>query len=152
MAFYIPSLILGSITSISIASNFTHNLITKSINHTFNMLSNFMSYHHIKINEVIEEHDLIAKLQIIEALMKDMGEENIQKESIKLALNNLHKTVESINTNLSQIESIIEYHKQKYFANWRYLNYDNQIYELKRNIKLLDIRYHMLLEIYNKFK
>jgi hypothetical protein len=111
-----------------------------------------MSYHHIKINEVIEEHDLIAKLQIIEALMKDMGEENIQKESIKLALNNLHKTVESINTNLSQIESIIEYHKQKYFANWRYLNYDNQIYELKRNIKLLDIRYHMLLEIYNKFK
>lgn len=152
MALYIPSLILGSLTGLSLATNLTHNLVISSVKHTITMVSNFISFHHIKINEVIDEHDLIYKLQIVEALMRDIDKEDINKESIKLALNNVHIAVDNINMNLAQINHIINDHKQKYFANWRYINYDNQIYELKRNIKLLDIRYSMLLEIFNKFR
>jgi hypothetical protein len=152
MALYIPSLIIGSITGLSVASNLTINLISASVKYSVLIVSNFMSYHHIKINEVLDEYDLISKLQIIEAIMKDINDENIQKESVKLAINNVHNTIDNINKNISQIDQIINNHKQKYFSNWRYLNYDNEIYELKRNIKLLDIRYQMLLEISNKFK
>jgi hypothetical protein len=152
MALYIPSLIFGSITGISLASNLTHNIITTSIKQTISIMTNFISYHHLKINEVIDDNDLTSKLQIIQALIRDICNENIKKESIQLAINNLQIAVENINTNLSQIDYIINNHNQKYFAKWRYLNYDNLIYSLKRNIKLLEIRYTMLLEIFNKFK
>jgi hypothetical protein len=48
---------------------------------------------------------------------------------------------------LKKIDIIIKQHNEKYFSKWRSLNYEDDIYELKRNIKLMDIRYSMFLEI-----
>ena len=148
MAFAVSSVVLGSLTGISLATNLTNTLVISSITGSYNLIKNFATYHYIQINEVIEEYDLIAKLEIIEALIKDIEKEGISdKESIKKALSNLHITVDNINKLLQQIDLIIKMHNNKYFSNWRSLSYDKEIYELKRLIKLMDLRYAMFLEI-----
>lgn len=148
MAFAISSLVLGSLTGISLATNLSHTLIKTSVQGSFDTIKNFVSYHHTPIKEVIDEYDLIAKLEIIEAVMKDIENEKIQdKQSIIKSLDNLRLVVENIHNLLKKIDTIIKEHEQKYFSRWRSLYYENEIFELKRNIKLMDLRYSMLLEI-----
>jgi hypothetical protein len=148
MALAISSMVLGSITGISLATNLSNTLIKSSVQGSFDIIKNFVSYHHTQIKEVIDEYDLIAKLEIIEALMKDIEQEKINdKQSITKSLDNLKNVVENIHNSLKKIDIIIKEHQQKYFSNWRSLYYENEIYELKRNIKLMDLRYSMFLEI-----
>lgn len=148
MAFAISSMVLGSITGISLATNLSHSVIKSSVQGSFDLIKKFVSYHHAPIKEVIDEFDLIAKLEIIEALMKDIEGEKIQdKQSIIKSLDNLRIVVENIHNLLTNIDNIIKEHEQKYFSRWRILYYENEILELKRNIRLMDLRYSMFLEI-----
>jgi hypothetical protein len=148
MAFAISSMVLGSITGISLATNLSNSLIKSSVQGSFDLIKNFVSYHHTPIKEVIDEFDLIAKLEIIEAVMKDIENEKINdKQSITKALDNLRLVVENIHNLLQKIDNIIKGHEQKYFSKWRSLYYENEILELKRNIRLMDLRYSMFLEI-----
>jgi hypothetical protein len=148
MAFAISSMVLGSITGISLATNLSNSLIKSSVQGSFDLIKNFVSYHHTPIKEVIDEFDLIAKLEIIEAVMKDIENEKINdKQSITKALDNLRLVVENIHNLLQKIDNIIKEHEQKYFSKWRSLYYENEILELKRNIRLMDLRYSMFLEI-----
>ena len=144
MAFAISSMVLGSITGISLATNLSNSLIKSSVQGSFDLIKNFVSYHHTPIKEVIDEFDLIAKLEIIEAVMKDIENEKINdKQSITKALDNLRLVVENIHNLLQKIDNIIKEHEQKYFSKWRSLYYENEILELKRNIRLMDLRYSM---------
>jgi hypothetical protein len=147
MALAISSIMLGSITGISLASNLSQAIIKTSIRNTFNLISNIVRYNYTQINEIINEYDLIAKLEIIEALIKDIENENNEKKSISKSLDNLRIVIENIHNLLKKIDIIIKQHNEKYFSKWRSLNYEDDIYELKRNIKLMDIRYSMFLEI-----
>jgi hypothetical protein len=148
MAFAISSMVLGSITGISLATNLSNSLIKSSVQGSFDLIKNFVSYHHTPIKEVIDEFDLIAKLEIIEAVMKDIENEKINdKQSITKALDNLRLVVENIHNLLQKIDNIIKEHEQKYLSKWRTLYYENEILELKRNIRLMDLRYSMFLEI-----
>jgi hypothetical protein len=148
MAFAISSMVLGSITGISLATNLSNSLIKSSVQGSFDLIKNFVSYHHTPIKEVIDEFDFIAKLEIIEAVMKDIENEKInEKQSITKALDNLRLVVENIHNLLQKIDNIIKEHEQKYLSKWRSLYYENEILELKRNIRLMDLRYSMFLEI-----
>ncbi len=148
MALTISSMVLGSITGISLATNLSHTVIKSSVQSSFDLIKNFVSYHYTPIKEVIDEFDLIAKLEIIEAVMKDIENEKINdKQSIIKSLDNLRLIVENIHNLLKKIDNIIKDHEQKYFSKWRSLYYENEILELKRNIRLMDLRYNMFLEI-----
>ena len=148
MALAISSVVLGSITGLSVATNITNTLVISSITGTYGLVRGFATYHYTQVNEVIEECDLTAKLEIIEALMYDVSKkDSTDKESIKKAFNNLDIVVTDINKLLQKIDLIIKAHKDKYFSNWRTLCYDKEIYELKRLIRLMDLRYAMFLEI-----
>jgi hypothetical protein len=148
MAFAISSMVLGSITGISLATNLSHNVIKTSVQSSFDLIKNFVTYHHTHIKEVIDEFDLLAKLEIIEAVMKDIENENINdKKSVTKSLDNLRLVVENIHNLLKKIDNIIKEHEQKYFSKWRTIYYENEILELKRNIRLMDLRYNMFLEI-----
>ena len=148
MALAISSMVLGSITGISLATNLSHTVIKSSVQGSFDIIKKFVSSYHTPIKEVIDEYDLIAKLEIIEAVMKDIENEKINdKQSVIKSLDNLRLVVENIHNLLKKIDNIIKEHEQKYFFKWRSLYYENEILELKRNIRLMDLRYSMFLEI-----
>ena len=148
MTLAVSSVVLSSLTGISLATNITNSLVISSIRGTYSLIKSFATHHYTQVNEVIEEYDLTAKLEIIEALMKDIEKEYlVEKESIKKAFENLDTVVNNINKLLQKIDLIIKEHKDKYFSGWRTLSYDKEIYELKRLIRLMDLRYAMFLEI-----
>lgn len=135
--------LIGTIT------NLTQKVLLTSIQTSFSIAQNFVSSHHEQINEVLLETDLISKLEIVQALMHDTQDRynDDRSTSIQKSLQNLGVIVENISLILKQIEEKIQRHKLKYFSSWRSLNYEKLMNELKKNIKLLDIRYHMFLGV-----
>lgn len=146
-------MVLGTLSSLSLASNITEKLLTNTIQNSFSLIKNFVSFHHEQINEVLSEHDLISKLEIIQALMTDIENESSDedkpriRQSVQKALMNLHLVVEEIVRLLENIDNKIKYHSTRYFSGWRRLNYEDEIKKLKKLIKLMDIRYQMFLEV-----
>jgi hypothetical protein len=149
-------MVLGTLSSLSLASNITEKLLTNTIQNSFSLIKNFVSFHHEQINEVLSEHDLISKLEIIQALMNDIENESSiedkvpeksMRQSVQKSLSNLHLVVEEIVRLLENIDNKIKYHNTKYFSGWRRLDYVNEIKRLKKLIKLMDMRYQMFLEV-----
>lgn len=146
-------MVLGTLSSLSLASNITEKLLTNTIQTSFGLIKNFVSFHHEQINEVLSEHDLIPKLEIIQALMNDIENEsspndkNRIRQSVQKSLSNLHLVVEEIVRLLENIDNKIKYHNTRYFSGWRRLDYEEEIKRLKKLIKLMDMRYQMFLEV-----
>jgi len=140
-------MVLGTLSSLSLASNITEKLLTNTIQNSFGLIKNFVSFHHEQINEVLTEHDLISKLEIIQALMTDIESETSMRQSVQKGLSKLHLVVEDIVRLLENIDNKIKYHSTKYFSGWRRLNYEEEIKKLKNLIKLMDMRYQMFLEV-----
>lgn len=140
-------MVLGTLSSLSLASNITEKLLTNTIQNSFSLIKNFVSFHHEQINEVLSEHDLISKLEIIQALMTDIESETSIRQSVQKGLTNLHLVVEEIVRLLENIDNKIKHHSTKYFSGWRRLNYEDEIKRLKKLIKLMDMRYQMFLEV-----
>jgi hypothetical protein len=140
---------VSQLSNFTLATNITHNILSKTIQKSFQLLKKFVSSHHDQINEILIENDLVSKLEIIQALMNDIEKQinDFEKESIHKALFNLHSIVEEISNTLLKIDNKIKYHQTKYFYKWRTLNYENELQRLKRDIKLLDLRYQMFLEV-----
>jgi hypothetical protein len=148
----VVSTAVSQLSNLTFATNLTHNLLSQTIHKSFQVIQKFVSTEHEQINDVLAEHDLISTLEIIQALMNDIEspESNLtsnSKQSIQRALTNLHFIVEELTKSLETIEQKIKHHQGKYFHRWRSLNYDSELSKLKKNIKLLHIRYQMLLEV-----
>jgi hypothetical protein len=129
-------------------SNVAQKVLLTSIQTSFQLVQSFISTHHSQINEVLNETDLLSKLEIIQALIQDIQDHNHHLwSSTNKALTNVSQIVEQILSLLTSIDEKIKRHQAKYFASYRTLNYEKQIVELKNNIRLLDLRYGMFLEI-----
>jgi hypothetical protein len=152
----VVSTAVSQLSNLTFATNLTHNLLSQTIHKSFSVIRKFVSTEHEQINDVLVENDLISTLEIIQALMDDIEGVNKEqnnydicsgKKSIQKALTNLHFIVEEISKSLEKIDFKIKNHQGKYFHRWRTLNYESELNKLKKNIKLLNIRYQMLLEV-----
>lgn len=144
MALTVGSAVLGAVTSINLATSLAHNIVTGTIHGTYIVTNKLLTYHNTQVKEVLEEYDLIAKLEVIEAMTKNINDE---REFVKLSLEHLSSILKRIHCTLNDINSIIEYHNTKWFNSWRPLNYDDKLNELKKSITLLDKRYHMFINM-----
>lgn len=136
--------VIGTLTNLS------QKVITQTIQTSFGLVKNFVSTHHEQINEVLEETDLLSKLEVIQALIHDIQDHPSTKDiwtCTQKSLIHLSIIVEKISLLLKQIDEKIQRHQQKYFSSWRALNYEKLILELKSNIRLLDMRYLVFLDI-----
>lgn len=142
-------MVLSTISSLSLATNITEKLLINTIQSSFNLMKHFVSFHHEQLKEVLTDHDLIAKLEIIQAMISDIESDktSMDKRSIQKALTNLHLVIEDIQRLLENIDNKIKHHHTKYFSSWRGLNYDQEINRLKKCIHLMDLRYQMFLDV-----
>jgi hypothetical protein len=151
----VVSTAVSQLSNLTFATNLTHNLLSQTIHKSFSIIKKLVSSEHEQINDVLVEHDLISTLEIIQALMNDIenpthslsSENYLTRQSVQRALTNLHFIVEELTQSLEKIENKIKNHKEKYFHRWRTLQYDSELLKMKKNIKLLHIRYQMLLEV-----
>jgi hypothetical protein len=108
---------LAMMTITQEATSMTHGFLVSAIQSSFDLFRKFVSKHHEPINDILSETDLISKLEIVQALIEDCSR-------IK---NSQQQSLQKSLYHLSSVEKHME--------------------DLKKNIKILDMRYHMFIEI-----
>lgn len=123
-------------------------LFTQSISDTsrkiLDLVENIFHYD-CSIQEVLTETDIQATLKTLDEFVKEINEHG--NKTLHIALQNLNMIIEEIHTTLNQINSEYEYHKTKYFSNYRKIDLSNYCNTIKKQSKVLDKRFNLLIQI-----
>ena len=110
----------------TIPSLVSSTLFAQSISDTsrkiLDLIENLFHYD-CSIQEVLTETDIKATLKTLDEFVREIDEHN--NKTLHIALENLNMIIEEIHTELNQISSDCEYHKTKYFSNYRKLDLSN---------------------------
>ena len=99
------------------------------------------------IRNVLYETDIELKMKVINSLVNDLKKKKNLAEPINIALGSLAETTEKLHKELDIIKKNVEIHKSKYFKNWRNLNCDENLHNIKKLNNILDKRLDLLTKI-----
>lgn len=138
----------------SFVSLLTNGIINIAVNDTSVLLLSMISTLNDScfFKKTITNIDLYTKLITIEDFFKHLPQKYETNKSIKSLLNSIHNIIIEIYNTLSEINSIITYHKTKYFHKYRTPSYSKQISSLILSNKILNDRFDLLLKIINTIK
>jgi len=144
-----------AITGIAIATQVgipvATSITIKSLHGLFDLVNgtvkNLTSHNHIPLNNIMEDLDIKARFDTLNALLKDLEKKHLESESISIALHNLHDIMTRVHNELDSIDKIVKDHSLKWFSSWRSLNYTSNISRLERLIKIMDSRSALLIEL-----
>ena len=96
----------------------SHNLamtaITDTSNSIYNLIYRINGYSNHYILKQLDEMDIVSKIHIVEALIKQIPEDKYKEETpIYIALHQLHKIVQDIEQLLKDMENEFKYHNTK---------------------------------------
>lgn len=130
----------------------SHNLamtaITDTSNSIYNLVYRINGYSNNFILKQLDEMDIVSKINIVEALIKQIPENKYKEDTpIFIALHQLHKIVQDIEQLLKDMELEFKYHNTKWFSSWRGCNFN--LDQLKTNYIKMDKRLDMFIKILN---
>ena len=130
----------------------SHNLamtaITDTSNSIYNLVYRINGYSNHYILKQLDEMDIVSKIHIVEALIKQIPEDKYKEETpIYIALHQLHKIVQDIEQLLKDMENEFKYHNTKWFSSWRGCNFN--LDQLKIYYLKMDKRLDMFIKILN---
>lgn len=120
-------------------------MISDSYKNINSSIYNIRSFDIEYVNHVLEDLDILKKIEIVNSLF-----ENIEIEHNKtkvIALNSLHDIADKIQKELTEIKKDIEYTKTIYFSYFRSKPYFEKLNKLKNHSKILDQRMNLVLQI-----
>ena len=133
------------ITSIIISELIGKEVISDTVKGINSSISSIESFNINKVNDVLEELDIIKKIEIVNSLFDN---HNLETDKTKvIALNNLHEISEKIMKELEEINKDIEYTKTIYFSYFRSSPYFEKLNKLKKHCKILDERMDLVLRL-----
>jgi len=143
-----------AVVATTIGSRICFETITATCTKTIEIVSFLAKNVHPSFDEVntlLVECDLLAKLGQIQQLVTEFHEKEQYgytfKSSIKLAIADLDKVVQTLNDIVSRIKSVKDYHESMYFHRWRKTNCTQLIHELKVTNAVLNTRFNNLEKI-----
>ena len=133
-------------------SYMSHEIALTAISDTssniYGIITRLNGYSNKYIKNTLDELDIISKLEIVEALLKQIPEDKYKKETaIYIAFHHLHNIVEEIELQLGEIEIILQQHKEKWFSTWR--GCEINVDKIKTNYIKLDKRLEMFIKLIN---
>jgi len=101
--------------------------------------------------KMLMEYDLTSKVEIINIYINEITNNNslFEKHSVKLAIKNVLDMLEHISIEIKVIEKKIKQHKELWFHIFRTPDYKILLLDLESNIKILNERFKLLIEIKN---
>ena len=135
---------------------------------SYDLLKDTATQQHPHLQNVLLELDLKADLQVIEALLMQIKDEEFKgldqqhihlkkssekdgkkelKTPISICLKNVSEMVGLIKNELENIKEEIKDHEQKWLANWRTPPYEPHLRKLAKHKKILDKRMELLIKI-----
>lgn len=101
-----------------------------------------------EFKNIIEELDLMSKIDIINSLINDIDSKNIN-EIIHKVIHYLHMIIDLIKQEIEEIKKEIKEHKELWFHNFRTANYKVKIERLIKHNQILDKRLDLFIKVYN---
>jgi hypothetical protein len=142
--------------AVEIGSFIGHIVLTNTTSSLYSVCLSVLGHEHDNVNRLLEELDIVARIQTMDALVKGLekkypviGDEKEcdLSDPVKIALNNLHVINEKIHKILKDIDTEIKYHKTKYWNEWRTPDYHLNLIELRRNSKIMEKRFELLIKL-----
>jgi hypothetical protein len=141
------------------SASLTTDLLVKTVSFTasnvYYLVSNLLSTPKVmeikELEQLEKELDLIESIKIYESWIKELNEKKKDliesSNTIKIAIESIHSSLEELHTILKKIETRVGRHHKKWFSSWRKQDFTKEIYELKLNKNILDKRFQMLQQI-----
>ena len=101
-----------------------------------------------EFKNIIEELDLMSKIDIINSLINDIDSKNIN-DIIHKVIHYLHMIIDTIKQEIEEIKKEIKEHKELWFHNFRTANYKAKIERLIKDNQILDKRLDLFINVYN---
>ena len=138
----------------SLVSLLTNGIINIAVSDTSVLLVSMVSTLNdsCRFKKTVSEIDLYNKLIVIEEFFNHLPLKYEKNKSIKKLLKSIRDIIINIYNILSEINSIIIYHKTKYFHSYRTPKYAKEISKLISYNKILNERFDLLLKIINTIK
>ena len=134
-----------------VASLLGKGVLAQAVYDTSNSLLGFakdtiVDYHPL-ISSVLEELDIEATLDIVNAILKETPDNYEKNVSLHICIHHINESVGKIQKLLKKIDDEIEYHKTRYLNTWRTPNYHKDVEKLRLNKKILDERVDMFIKL-----
>lgn len=104
------------------------------------------SSYNTHLEEVLEQLDIKAELDVVSALLDDI-ESRPECRAVKVASDKVREAVNYIHKQLREIQEELETHKTRYFYSWRSPDYTRQIKNLQKGGILLQKRRELLFSV-----
>lgn len=145
------ALVLG-VNTVSLMSCIGNDLISRTIKKTSDSICcvcrYLMNYDEPYAYDVVHELKKLD-LEFTVSVLQKFIEENKEIEyadSIKESLLKINDILQIICKQLNEIKESVDYHETKYLYKWRSLNCKSNICGVKKNVKILENRYCILMD------
>ena len=134
----------------AVLSYISHELAITALsdtkNNIYSIVTRLNGFSNNYIVNTLEELDIISKLQIVEALLKQVPADKYQKDSaIYIAFHQLHCIVEEIEIQLGEVELILKEHHNKWF--YRIRGCEINLEKLRVNYLKMEKRLDMFIKL-----
>jgi|SaaInlStandDraft_1057018.scaffolds.fasta_scaffold297673_2 hypothetical protein len=128
-----------------ISTVITKDIISDSTDSLYNTLKNLFDYDCHYLKQKLSEFDLEVKIEVINSYLEKIS--STDDKSVQTCLKYIKQIIEKINSELKDIQKIMDDHKTKWFYNWRTANYYSNLNDLKIYINILNSRLDLLFKI-----
>jgi hypothetical protein len=137
---------LGSVVnSVAILSSNVYNLITN--------IKLTKHIHQPELTKILTKTDMVATINLLNAVISEIPEFYTNSMSVIIALKNVHEIIESIESELKEINTKLSYNEQLYLmSNWRSYDFRENLDSIECKISILDRRKDNLFKILEVFK
>lgn len=125
------------------------SLVGSTINSIYNLLTDIINYNLDEINNSLDNIDIHNTVQIVENLLNEIDGTHAYPKTVSIVIENIHETIKKINDQLSNLNTLIINHQQKYFYRWRFLNYLFHLEKIQQYNNILSSRVSTLLNLLN---
>ncbi len=140
------SIFLGKELLIQTLSKTTHNI--------YKGLDDLNNDESFEFKKLLMDLDINPKLEIIHQFISEINESddikvNKYSKSIDKILSFLIEILKNIENEIENIKKEINLHKKKWFHKLRYCSYNVLIDNLVKHLKILDMRFELLIKLLN---
>ncbi len=132
---------------IMLGTQIISNIINDTSTKVVSVLETSLVHAHEDVHKLLLELDLEVRLAVIGSLINHISDEHNKNESIKLCLKSVYDSITKISQEIHKIDEKIEEHKEKYFSNWRSVDFTNELQVIKFNSDILEKRFSLLVNI-----
>jgi|UniRef100_A0A6C0E7B7 hypothetical protein len=147
----------GMVLASFISAYAGQELVTETSKGIFNRVWDIVTDTHPDIKEITEPMDLIAKVQVVGSIVKEINDDIELKlikptNSLNISLKQIKEILDEIHKDICDIKNGVEYHRSLWFNRIRTPAYYNIIKKLKSDKNAMDSRLDNLIRVVALFR